>query len=82
MKSRTTSLLMLLLIIGSVMGSFIWGCLEGILPEVLTRSFTLGMTDPLYLDLNFLSLTLGFALKLNIGSMIGMITALVFWWRR
>ena len=83
MRTRSVALLLLLLIVGSVLGSALWQLLEPILPAALSRSFSIGTTGgPLQVDLNFVTLTLGFVLKVNIGAALGMAAALFYYFRR
>ena len=83
MHTRSVALLLLLLIVGSVLGRALWHLLEPILPAVLSRSFSIGTTGgPLQVNLNFMTLTLGFVLKVNIGAALGMAAALFFYFRR
>lgn len=83
MRTRSVALLVLLLIVGSILGSALWHVLGPILPDALNRAFTIGTSGgPLQLDLNFIVLTLGLVLKVNIGSVIGMAVALVIYFRR
>ena len=83
MNTRSIALLILFLIVGSLLGSALWGLLEPILPAALSRAFTVGTTaGPLQLDLNFVNVTLGCVLKVNIGALLGMVSALVFWFKR
>ena len=82
MKSRSIALLFLLLVVGSLLGSVLWQLLEPILPAALSRAFTIGTTTPFQLDLQFMVLTLGLLIKVNIGALLGMIGALLFYFRR
>jgi len=83
MKTRSIALLLLLLIVGSILGSALWSLLDPILPAALTRAFSIGTTGgPMHVDLTFIEFTLGCVLKVNIGALVGMAVALVFWFRR
>ncbi len=83
MKAKTSPwILILLLFVGGVVGSLLWALVTPYLPEVLGRSLTVGSTaGPLILDLDVFTLTIGLVLKLNIGSMLGMIVAAIIYWR-
>lgn len=73
---------MLLLFVGAVLGSLLWTLATPYLPAVLGKSISVGSTSgPLILDLDVFVLTLGFVLKMNVGSMIGMIVAAIIYWR-
>ncbi len=75
---RSPAVLVLLLIAGAVIGSALWSMLAPILPEALAKNFSIGSTSgPWSVDLVFISLTLGIVLSLNIGSLIGIIVAIV-----
>ncbi len=64
------------LIIGSLLGELLGAMLrEGWAQDVLTRGPTIGLTTPATLDLRFLSLTFGFALKVNVVGLIGVVIA-------
>lgn len=75
---RSPAVLVLLVIAGAVIGSALWSMLAPILPETLAKNFSIGSTSgPWSVDLVFISLTLGIVLSLNIGSLIGVIVAIV-----
>ena len=83
MRTRSIALLLLLLIVGSILGSALWHLLGPILPAALNRAFTIGTANgPLQLDLNFIVLTLGLVLQVNLGAVLGMAAALVIYFRR
>ena len=83
MKNRSWFVLILLLVVGSILGSYLWHLLCPILPDALAASFSVGATKgPWVLDLNFLTLTFGLTLEMNIGTMIGLIAAIVFYFRK
>ncbi len=60
------------------------GLIGGILGEILgekvialsflRKYFSIGLTKPLYLDLKIMTLTLGFELKVNILSLLGIVS--------
>lgn len=83
MKAKTSPwILVLMLFVGAVLGSLLWSLVTPYLPEVLSRSLTVGSTSgPLVLDLDVFVFTIGLVLKLNIGSMLGMIAAAIIFWR-
>ncbi|MBE5761294.1 MAG: DUF4321 domain-containing protein [Clostridiales bacterium] len=75
---RSPLILLLLVLVGALLGSALWSFLSPILPSALTRSFSIGSTAaPWTVDLLFITLTLGIVLSVNIGSLIGMIIAIV-----
>lgn len=66
MRRQTRAfVLVVALIAGAVAGSILGVALEGAVP-VLARGFTVGVDPPFALDLNVVSLTLGFTLRLNL----------------
>ena len=65
------------LVVGSLLGELLGTLLRGWLQEVLTRGPTIGLTTPATLDFRFLSLTLGFSLKVNLVGLIGVVLAAV-----
>ena len=83
MKAKTSPwILVLLLFVGAVIGSLLWSLVTPYLPSALGQSISVGSTSgPLVLDLDVFVLTLGLVLKLNIGSMLGMIAAAIIYWR-
>lgn len=75
-------LILLVIIVGLIVGSLLgelFGALlsRGWAQDLLTRGPTIGLTTPATLDLRFLSLTLGFALKVNVVGLAGVILAAV-----
>ncbi len=79
---RSPALLILVLLVGAIIGSALWSFLTPVLPSVLTQSFTIGSTAaPWSVDLQFITLTFGVVLSVNIGSLIGMIIALIIFYK-
>lgn len=75
---RSVPAFLLMMLAGAVIGSALWSFLSPYLPGVLTQSFQIGSTGgPWKLDLVFIVLTFGAVLSLNIGSLIGIIVAIV-----
>jgi len=77
---RGLGLILLVVVVGLVVGSLLGELLGtllrgGWLQEVLTRGPTIGLTTPATLDFRFLSLTLGFSLKVNLVGLIGVVLA-------
>jgi hypothetical protein len=64
---RQTRVLVLLVALtaGAIVGSILGVVLENAVP-VLAKGFTVGLQPPLTLDLNVITLTLGFTLHLNL----------------
>ncbi len=79
---RGVGLIFLMVIVGLIVGSLLgelFGALlsRGWAQDLLTRGPTIGLTSPATLDLRFISLTLGFALKVNLVGLAGVILAAV-----
>ena len=77
---RGFGLLLLVLIAGLAVGSLLGELLGGLLPsgwprDILTRGPTIGLTSPATLDLQFLSFTLGLALRVNLVGVLGIVVA-------
>ena len=81
MRAKTEPwMLVLMILVGAVIGSLLWSLVTPYLPEVFAKSITVGTTGaPLSVDLGVVSLTLGLTLHVNIGSMLGMIAALIIY---
>lgn len=66
MRRQTRVLILAVaLIAGAIAGSILGVALENVAP-VLAKGFTVGLEPPMVLDLNVISLTLGFTLHLNL----------------
>ena len=63
------------LLIGSLLGEIAGGFLSGWPRDLFTRGPTIGLTSPATLDLRFLSLTFGLALKVNLVGVLGIVLA-------
>ena len=64
------------LVVGSLLGELFGYFLpSGWLQDLLTRGPTIGLASPLRLDLELFSLTFGFALKVNLVGVLGIILA-------
>lgn len=75
-------MLLLMILVGAIIGSLLWSLVTPYLPEIFSRSITVGTTGaPLTLDLGVVTFTLGLVLHVNIGSMLGMVIAFVIYRR-
>ena len=83
MKAKRSPLMLLLLLLaGMVLGSALWAMLTPILPAALTQSFTIGSTAaPWRFDLIFIVLSFGVVLSVNLGSLIGVILAVLVFYK-
>lgn len=77
-KNRKHSTLIIILIIGVILGSFI-GDLFSESVDILSKNYSIGMKSPLKLDLKVLDLTFGFNISINLASVIGFILALLIY---
>lgn len=80
--SKAPWLLWVMLLCGALIGGALWQLLTPILPAALAASFTIGSTNgPWSIDLNLINLTFGLVLHLNIGGLLGVIVALLVWYK-
>jgi hypothetical protein len=79
------SLLVLLLVgglIGSVLGEVIGALLPGgWLERLLAKGVSPGLNPPFTLDLQVLTVTVGFSIKITLATILGMILAVIIWKR-
>lgn len=80
--SRGLGLILLVLLTGLLVGAFLGELVGALLPAgfwqtFLTQGPTVGLTSPATLDLGFLSVTLGLALKVNLLAVIGVVAAVL-----
>ena len=78
MKRQTRVLILFIaLTAGAIVGSILGVALENVAP-VLAKGFTVGLQPPLTVDLNVITLTLGFTLHLNlIGAILVLLLVLL-----
>ncbi len=75
-------MLVLMILVGAIIGSLIWSLVTPYLPEIFAKSLTVGTTGaPLTLDLGVVTFTAGLVLRVNIGSMLGMVIAFLIYRR-
>ena len=77
---RGIGLVLLVVVAGLVVGSLLGELLGALLPagraqDLITRGPTIGLTPPATLDLRFLSVTFGLALKVNLVGVVGIVIA-------
>lgn len=77
---RSVGLILLVVVAGLVVGSLLGELLGGLLPsgwiqDLLTRGPTIGLNPPVTVDLRFLVLTFGVALKVNLVGVAGIVIA-------
>lgn len=78
--NKSNILFALTLISGLVIGGFL-GDVMARAPFLSWLGYgkSIGLTDPFYLDLSFMTLTLGFTLNITIAGIIGMVIALILY---
>ena len=78
--NKSNTVFALTLISGLVIGGFL-GDVIARLPFLgwLNYGKTIGLTNPFYLDLSFMTFTLGLTLNLTIAGIIGMVIALILY---
>ena len=75
-------MLVLMILVGAIIGSLIWSLVTPYLPEIFAKALTVGTTGaPLTLDLGVVTFTAGLVLRVNIGSMLGMVIAFLIYRR-
>ena len=75
-------MLVLMILVGAIIGSLIWSLVTPYLPEIFAKSLTVGTTGaPLTLDLGVVTFTAGLVLRVNIGSMLGMVIGFLIYRR-
>jgi hypothetical protein len=74
-RQSNVDVLLILAIIGALLGSIMGEALAKSVP-LLSRGVSAGIDPPVTLDLFVIKLTLGFSLKLNVASAIGILLAL------
>jgi len=65
------------LLAGAIVGSVIGEALSGVVP-LLAKGFAVGIQPPFNLDLNVVSLTLGFTVRLNLAGAVMVLILVLF----
>ncbi|MDR2514003.1 MAG: DUF4321 domain-containing protein [Christensenellaceae bacterium] len=82
MRKISVGIFLLFVFMGAILGSILWLLLAPHMPEALGFSLEIGTTAaPWVLDMSVLTLTFGLALRMNLGSMIGVVLAILCYWR-
>jgi hypothetical protein len=81
--AKDTGSTLLMIILGGILGGYVGELLgllvpTGILHDIFTKGFPLGLDTPIVLDLRVIVLTFGLKLVLNIFGVIGMILGLYY----
>lgn len=80
MAQRGVGVVVLVVLAGLVVGSLLGELIGSLLPagwaqELFTRGPTIGLTPPATLDLRFLTVTFGLAVKVNLVGIVGIVLA-------
>ncbi len=80
MAGHGVKLILLVVIAGLLVGSLLGELLGSLLPagrlqDLISRGPTIGLTPPATLDLRFVALTFGLALKINLVGVVGIVIA-------
>jgi hypothetical protein len=79
---KGTGRLLLLLLCGIIIGTIVGHILSLYVDHpVFTHTVTMGTEGPFTLDLTVFAITLGFALNINFGTVLGVIIGLIFFFR-
>lgn len=73
---KSTWMLVMLVLIGAVLGSFIGNLAAGSAFSWLNYGKTFGLTSPIVLDMAVLSLTFGLTIHFSIATILGIIIAI------
>jgi uncharacterized protein DUF4321 len=73
---KSYGVLIIFVLVGGLLGGVLGEILRimaphGTIQSIFATNFTLGITEPLTIDLVLIKLTLGFALKINLLSLLG-----------
>ena len=78
--SKNNWILMLLILSGIVLGSFIANLSAGVpFLSWLNYGQTFGLLSPIVLDLGILAITFGLTIKITIGSILGVVIAAIIY---
>lgn len=75
MRKKGAGLLILILAVGALIGNVIGRILSDYVP-LLAMSQKIGLTSPVELDLNYIYLSFGLLIDLNLAGLIGLILAI------
>lgn len=77
--SKSTWVLIMLVLIGAVLGSFIGNLAAGSSLSWLNYGKTFGLTSPIVLDMAVLTLTFGLTIHFSIATILGIILAILIY---
>ncbi len=75
---RTPGVLILFVLVGGLVGGILGQILvllspSGMLKEIFLKAYHIGITSPLVIDLHLVTFTLGFAIRINLMILLGVI---------
>ena len=77
--NKSTWVLIMLVLIGAVLGSFIGNLADGSSLSWLNYGKTFGLTSPIVLDMAVLTLTFGLTIHFSIATILGIILAIIIY---
>ena len=82
----SVAVLLVILVLGALIGSVIGEVIGALAPggyveAIFTRGITPGLSPPAVLDLKVVTLTLGFTMRINLASAVGIALALLVYRR-
>ena len=77
--NKSTWVLIMLVLIGGVLGSFIGNLAANCSLSWLNYGKTFGLTRPIVLDMAVLTLTFGFTIHFSIATILGIILAIIIY---
>jgi hypothetical protein len=85
-KGGRFPLFITLVVLGGLIGSMLGEVIARLLPPVgrvlaLNQPLKIGLVQPIKLDLEILSITLGFIIKFNALAVLGIIAGIIFYYR-
>lgn len=76
-RGRHTWTIIFARVIGAIVGTILEGVLSGVAP-VLAKGFNIGVNPPFTIDLNAVTFTFGFTLRLNLaGGLVALLLVLL-----
>ncbi len=78
MLQKTSWMLIFFIILGGLIGGILGEILrvvspEGVLQDIFSRAYSIGIDPPLTLDLKLFSTTVGFLVRINLFSLLGIL---------
>lgn len=85
-KGGRIPLFIILVVLGGLIGSMLGEVIARLLPSVsrvlaLDQPLKIGLIQPIQFNLEILSITLGFIIKFNVITILGIIAGIIFYYR-